>query len=320
MTAPLPDVVISIVNHSNPEMLAECLRSIHINTRCVSFEVWVVDNATDGRGVADIRSEFPDTRWILNDRRQGFAANHNQVLIRACGRHFCILNDDTVVLPGGLDELVDFLDAHPDVGMAGPRTLNRDGTFQASTFRFIPLVRLKRWSLDPAYGQDRPQPVDWLLGACLVIRRAALNQVGPLDDRLAPIGNMEDVDWCRRVRNAGWGMWFVPAARITHYGGQSYWMDRSGVDGMRVEMMRANLRYFRKHSGWLAAAFVALIYLLVLPWNLLMLSQMAVRGRFQWSLALAQMGTSVAIARTGIGYLAGSDQYRLGPPPSPASR
>jgi GT2 family glycosyltransferase len=289
----IPDLAISIINHSNPEMLRDCLRSIYAGTRKISLEIWVIDNATDQRLVREIQAEFPDVKWIFNPARLGFSANHNQALARASGRYLCILNDDTIIHDAALDELVRYLDANPAAGMAGPRLLNRDGSIQNSTFRAKTLLgeligilqlpgslnRLKLRGIDPAQLCDHPAKVDWLLGACLVIRRAALDQVGPLDDVLSPIANCEEMDWCDRVRRAGWTVDFVPAARVTHFGGQSLKADSPGADRFRIEMHRVVLAYFRKQHGLLSSMLLRAIFLLSLPWNGVMLAQSVWRAR-----------------------------------------
>ena len=264
-----PDLTISIINHSNPQMLHECLRSLFAGTHRVRLEVWVVDNATGGAGVAEMRAAFPQMRWLFNPERRGFSANHNQVLRQATGRYACILNDDTVVHDGAFDRLVAYMDENPQVGMAGARLLNADGAPQNCTFRFLtlwseltgicllpgPLNRLKTVGLDPAQAQDRPAMVDWVLGACLVVRDAALRQVGLLDSELSPIANTEEVDWCYRARRAGWQVAFCPAAVLTHFGGQSQKPAQAGPDRMRVEMHRTRIAFFRKHHGPTWAGF-----------------------------------------------------------------
>lgn len=119
-----PDLTISLINHSNPEMLRDCMHSIYATTRDCTLDIWVVDNATNGRLVPEIQAEFPQVNWLFNSERLGFSANHNQVLRQASGRCVCILNDDTIMHEGALDTLVHYIDAHPRVGMAGAKLLN----------------------------------------------------------------------------------------------------------------------------------------------------------------------------------------------------
>jgi GT2 family glycosyltransferase len=289
----IPDLAISIINHSNPGMLRDCLRSIYSATRKIRFEIWVIDNATDQKLVPEIRAEFASVKWLFNSSRLGFSANHNQALAAAQGRYLCILNDDTILHDGALDELVAYMDANPATGMTGPRLLNRDGSIQNSTFRAKTLLgemigilqlpgglnRLKLRGIDPAQFSDAAAKVDWLLGACIVIRRETLDQAGLLDDVLSPIANCEEVDWCDRVRRAGWSVDFVPTARVTHYGGQSLKSDSPGADRFRIEMHRVILGYFRKQRGVCSSLLLRAIYLLTLPWNGVMLWQSALRGR-----------------------------------------
>ena len=286
-----PDLTVSIINHSNPQMLRECLRSLFAGTHRAALDVWVVDNATGGAGVAEMQAAFPAVRWRFNASRQGFSTNHNQVLREAAGRYACILNDDIVVHDGAFDTLVAYLDAHPAVGMAGARLLNADGTRQNCTFRFMtlwselvgicflpgPLNAWKTVGLDPAQSGDAPALVDWVLGACLVVRAETLRQVGLLDSVLSPLANTEEVDWCFRARRAGWQVAFCPDAVLTHFGGQSLAPPEAGPDRIRVEMHRTRLAFFRKHHGPLPTLLLRLIYLVTLPWNAAMLAQSALR-------------------------------------------
>ena len=303
--------------HSNPDLLADCLRSIHAATRALSFEVWVVDNASDGRGVDEMRAEFPQVRWLFNAQRLGFSANHNQVLSQARGRYYCVLNDDTVIHDRALDELVAYVDAHPRIGVAGPRLLNPDGTIQYSTFRFPGLVTelaglgylprrphgLKERGFDPAHLRDEPAEVDWVLGACLVIRNDALRTVGLLDSDLSPVANNEEVDWCRRAWKAGWKVAFCPAARVMHYGGQSLWPGgRRGTNRTRVEMMRTRLAYSAKHDGRWVASAAAAVYALTLPWNVLVMFQSWVRGHPPGTKVWDDLTTRAALAWSGAGF------------------
>ena len=191
-------------------MLHECLRSIVSSTHHVAIDIWIIDNATDGGGVAEMRTEFPQVQWIFNERRRGFSANHNQVLRIAEGRYACILNDDVLVHDGAFDKLVGFLDENPRVGMVGPKLLNQDGTIQESTFEhatatselldvcLLPrrFVGLKRRYIETAQYGNRPSTVDFVLGACIVIRDVAFREIGLLDEQLAPVGDSEDWDWC----------------------------------------------------------------------------------------------------------------------------
>lgn len=304
---------ISIVNHSNPDMLHDCLVSIFANTRR-PFEIWVVDNATDGRLVPELQAKFPEVKWIFNPRRMGFSANHNQVLSTAQSGYSIILNDDTIIHPGAFDVLADYLDTHPGVGMVGPRLLNPDGSIQNSTFRFMSLfselmdicilpgslARLKSMALDPAQWGDKDAKVDWVLGACIAVRQEALVDIGVLDADLSPIANTEETDWCYRAHKKDWDVAFVPSAQITHIGGQSMKAESPqtrSADKFRVEMYRTRLAFFRKHYGPWRTLLLRAVYFLTLPFNLFMLRQGVLRKRITPAYGAAYAATLRRIAR-----------------------
>ena len=321
------DMAVSLVNHSNPDLLAACLRSLHDATHNVSFSVWVVDNATDRRGVAAMQAAFPRVQWLLNERPCGFSANHNQVLTRARARYYCVLNDDTVIHDRALDELVAFLDSRPDAGIAGPRLLNPDGTLQISTFRFPGVLTelagisflptrlhwLKERGFDPAYRHDEAADVDWVLGACLLVRDETLRTIGPLDALLSPLANNEEMDWCRRAWSAGWKVTFCPAARLLHYGGQSLRAPSRGPNRIRIEMTRTRLAYFAKHDGRVKAAVIAGLNVATLPWNAFVLFQSSLRRRTPWSHARNELVTFAGIAATGLRFVGGLFLKRRNP-------
>ncbi len=303
------DLVISIINHSNPHLLRECLRSIVDGTHGITYEVWVVDNATGEKDLGPIYTEFPEVRWLYNDSRKGFSANHNQVLTRAIGRHLCILNDDTIIHEGAFARMVSYLDENSAVGMAGPRTLNPDGSYQMSVFNFpslrgellgyayIPGGDLVKRSLLPQWNfAAEPQAVDWLLGACIVVRSEALAKIGPLDEVLSPFAYAEDSDWCMMAHRAGYEVHFVPGAIITHYGAQSIKDTSTGADMSRVRLHRAGQAWFRKHRGLRAELAVRAIHVGLLPWNALMIAQSVVRRRRDWRSGLKDLKTRFRIA------------------------
>jgi len=309
-----PDLVISIVNHSNPELLHDCLRTLYETTRQCTFEVWVVDNATDGRGVEAMRRDFPQVRWLFNSARKGFSANHNQVLRQAQGRYFCIFNDDTIVHEDAFDSLVRFMDENPRVGMVGARLLNADGTIQNCTFRpmslsgqlfdlvFLPspLHFLKRKDIDPAqYGHEDAR-VSWVLGACIVVREETLAEVGLLDEELSPLGNTEDTDWCVRAWQAGWEVAFCPEAVITHLASRSFRPSATGPDKVRIELWRTRVAYFRKHHGRLREWMLRAILVGTLPYNSLVLTQTLLRGRMALPEYRRQLATFLRISEMGL--------------------
>jgi GT2 family glycosyltransferase len=171
------------------------------------------------------------------------------------------LNPDTVVHPGAIEALVAFLETHPRVGAVGPRLLNPDGSIQSAAFRF-PTLAMTLIDLFPPgevlpgrlynswwhgrYAQERdgdtPFPIDHPLGACILARRAVVEQIGGMDEQFFMYS--EEVDWCYRVRQAGWAIWQVPAARVTHVGGAA---TRQFRTHMLMALYESRLRFFRKH-------------------------------------------------------------------------
>jgi N-acetylglucosaminyl-diphospho-decaprenol L-rhamnosyltransferase len=244
------DVSVSIICTDNRDMLRDCLVSLYETTKVASAEVFVVDNAS-GDGTSEMLArEFPQVQVIRNEDRLGFASNNNLVLKRATGRYVMLLNDDTLLLPGALDTLVEFMDAHPEATVAGGQLLNPDGSAQIC-FNFFPHPVIEafhpftdRWRVVTA-PSDEPLEVDWVCGASLMARREVVDQVGPLDTAFDPIYS-EETDWCYRIRQSGGCVFAVPAARFIHFGGQT--MDR--LPTRRVELLYAKRAlYFQKHHG-----------------------------------------------------------------------
>ncbi|MEB3220587.1 MAG: glycosyltransferase family 2 protein [Candidatus Sericytochromatia bacterium] len=259
-----PVVSIVIVNWNTRELLRACLESVAAATR-VSHEVWVVDNGSGDGSAALVREGFPGVHLIANADNRGFAAANNQALRLAQGTYVLLLNSDTVVHPGAIDAMVAFLHARPGVGAAGCRLLNADGTLQPSAHAFYsPLGALVENQLVAAlwpwrhartpwlrlFDHSVARPVGWVCGAALMVRRAALREVGLLDEGFFMYG--EEVDWQLRLQRAGWPVWFVPHGTITHLGGGS---SRQAVTEMRRQERASRARFVAKHhppaSRWL---------------------------------------------------------------------
>ena len=219
-------------------------------------EVFVVDNGSTDGSVEMVRTRYPDVKVIANQHNPGFAGANNQALAVARGRFSLLLNPDTVVLPDGFGALVRFMDDHPHAGAAGSRLLNTDRTLQPSCspaptlarelWRMFHIDRLypygeydmSRWSL------TEPRPVDSVQGAAMLVRRSAQDQVGPLDASYFMYS--EEVDWCTRIRRAGWEIYWVPSSQIVHYGGQSA---SQVADAMFLQLYLGKIQYFHKHWG-----------------------------------------------------------------------
>jgi hypothetical protein len=226
----------------------------------------VVDNASSDGSCEMIRREFPEVRLFSNQSNVGFAKGNNQGLQEARGRFILLLNPDTKLFPSSLRIMVEFLDSHPDVGAVGPLLQNPDGSLQPSCNPAPTLFR-EIWRLfhldklyplasyrQSAWDRHTPRQVDVLQGAYLMVRRAALDDVGELD--AAYFMYSEEVDLCYRLRKAGWGLVWVPEAKVVHYGGQS---TRQVKSRMFEHLYQSKIIYFRINHGHLAAGIYKVI-------------------------------------------------------------
>jgi len=268
------DLSIVTVNWKVADLVGELLGSIHANKEDLAIEVYVVDNDS-GDHIEDVvakfraRSDVPVT-LIRNDRNLGFAKANNQAIRRCSGRVVALMNPDTRATKGALKRMMEWMAARPDVGVAGPKLLNPDGTLQESVRRFPrlldqALILLKLHHLWPSappfrsylakdfdYGKE--QDVDQLMGAALFIRRKVFEGVGLLDERYFIW--FEEVDFCKRAKEAGWGVVYVPSVQIIHHGGASF------AKAMTLKKQRyftsSMGKYFRKHRGAWTLAVLAL--------------------------------------------------------------
>ncbi len=257
------------------EHLERCLRSVAENSG-EEAETIVVDNASRDGSAEMVAELFPGVRLIANRRNRGFAAAVNQALAVARGRCLLLLNPDTVVRPGAFREMTDFFARRPGAGAAGCRLLEPDGrvqpsvrsfpTFASALERFTILGRLRllpgvrRRYLREDFDYRSPAEVDQVMGAALFLRREALEEVGFLDERFFLY--FEEVDLCRRLKSAGWEIWYNPRAAVVHYGGASF---EQAAGRSRLWLLESQLKYFRKHRRPLpAAVFTALFKPLVL--------------------------------------------------------
>ncbi|HBN07353.1 MAG TPA: glycosyltransferase family 2 protein [Cyanobacteria bacterium UBA8530] len=224
------NLAIALVNWNAKEYLDACLSSIERETK-ISHEIWVVDNAsTDGS--KEYLRDRRDVRLIANEGNEGFAKANNQVMRLADASYFLLLNPDTVILDQALDRMVAYLESHPEAGAVGCKLLNPDLSLQPSCHAFYStlgslienklLTRLISWRSPRSpwlsfWDHERIRSVDWVTGACLMVRKETIEQVGELDERFFMYG--EEVDWQKRMREKGLQVHFLPEARIIHYGG-----------------------------------------------------------------------------------------------------
>lgn len=271
-----PTLSVIIVNWNTRDLLLQCLRGIYaadVTDPRLDIEVIVVDNASTDDSVQAVRQQFSQIHIIENTENVGFARANNQAIARSHAPYILLLNSDTEVLPGALHRLTEYMKANPDVGAVGPKILNPDRTLQTSCFRF-PTVAREFWYLlhldriwpfvqyqMERWEQDRPRPVNVLLGACLLLRRDALDDAGLLDENFFMYS--EEVDLCYRLHQKGWKLCWVPDAEIVHYGGQS---TTKVAPEMFLQLYRSKVKYFYKHYGRLYAwLYKAVLFLVSLP-------------------------------------------------------
>jgi GT2 family glycosyltransferase len=251
------DVEISLVNTDNAGLLRRCLASLPAAAGTITWRATVVDNASGDGSAEVVRREFPWARLLVNRTRLGFSANHNQVIgevvIHDSARYVLVLNEDTELEPGSLEELVSFADREHRLGAAGPRLVEKDGREQASYFRFPAVLEQFWWTLSPGQPPRRAETAGWLNGSCLLVRTEALRRVGPLDARFFIF--FEDTDLGLRLHRAGWRSAVCESSRVVHHGHQT--VSQSGVGThMERQMLRSRYLYFRKHHGRHTATLV----------------------------------------------------------------
>jgi GT2 family glycosyltransferase len=249
-----------IVNWNAGGALRCCLHAVFGSDAGDPQQVILVDNASTDGSLASLGHVHPTLEIIRNAKNVGYARAVNQGLRASRGQYALILNPDVILEPSAVSRLMQFMAAHPGVAVAGPRLLDPDGAVQGSARRdpsawtglfgrsapltyLFPNNRLSQRELPAlAATSDEPVPVDWVSGACLLARRAAWEQVGPLDERFFLF--WEDADWSLRFRQAGWGVYYVPAAGGTHLVGLSRARRRLGST---VDFHVSAYRYYRKH-------------------------------------------------------------------------
>jgi GT2 family glycosyltransferase len=266
------DLSICIVTLNACDYLRNCLRSIceqpnylnwvgdaspapgeQIGISVLNIELIVVDNGSSDGTIDMLQSEYNAVHIIRNDNNLGFARPVNQALHTGQGRYLLMLNPDTIVLPGAFNELVAYLEVHPEAGICGPKVLNRDGTLQKACKRgvsrpwatisyFLGLSALFPKSkffggyLLNYLDEDEIHEVDGVSGSCMLIRRQVIDQIGYLDERF--FAYQEDADYCFQANKMGWKVVYLPTAHIIHFGGQG---------GSRVQPYRSIFEWHRSY-------------------------------------------------------------------------
>nr|WP_076119164.1 glycosyltransferase family 2 protein [Paenibacillus odorifer] len=253
------DVSILIVNYNTCRLTMDCLRSVYDSETNYSYEIILIDNNSRDESVEKISREFPGVMLIANNDNVGFARANNQGMEASSGRYVLLLNSDTVVRKDTLETMISFMDSRPDVGASGCKIILPDGSLDKACKRGFPTPSA---SFYYAFGfsklfPDRPRfngyqlgyldpdldyPIDCLVGAFMLLRRETIDQVGGLDEEFFMYG--EDLDWCYRIKEAGWGIYYYPKTSIVHLKGGSA---RRRPFKIVYEFHRAMILFHRKH-------------------------------------------------------------------------
>lgn len=296
------DISIIIVNYNVRDFLEHALVSIEKalqgrlrDGRLITGEIFVVDNASDDGSIELVRKKFPHVQLIVNEENLGFARANNIALAKARGRYILLINPDTVVQEDTLTTMIDFFEERPNVGAAGCKILNPDGSLQLACRRSFPspwvsfaktmglsslfpksklFGRYNLTYLDP----DEIHEVDALSGSFMMVRREVYEQVGGLDENFFMYG--EDLDWCYRIQKAGWKIFYVPLTQIIHYKGES--AKRSDFDDVKTFYQAMHL-FVEKHlSG-------SLLLEALLRVGIVLRRTLAFIGRFRKPLLFAML-------------------------------
>jgi len=254
------DLSIITVNWKVKDLLEKCLRSVYEQTKDISFEVFVVDNDSRDGSVEMVREKFPQVLLTASKDNLGFAKGNNVAAKDAKGRYILLLNPDTEILDNAIGKMVKFMDNHPGCGIAGCKLLNPDLTLQPSVRRFPTflsqaLILLKLHHLFPHsapmrhylaedFDYTKTQPADQVMGAFFMIRKKVIEKIGLLDEKFWIW--FEEVDYCKRTKEAGFKILYTPEAKIIHYYGQSF---KQVYNVKKQKDFNKSLTYyFKKHQ------------------------------------------------------------------------
>lgn len=252
------ELSVIVVSWNTSALLETCLSKLREEIKNIDAEVFVVDNASADGSADMVARAHPWVSLTANDTNRGFAAANNQALVHATGNYILLLNPDTEVQPGSITGLLQFLKAHPRAAVVAPQLINSDGTVQRSCRQFPTFVGMlfelcgmsKLFPDDKRFGQykmldfdhDVEREVDQPEGAALLVRKEVFDSVGSLDEGYFML--FEEVDWCYRIKQAGWQIWFTPTCKVIHHYGQS-------IKQVKVRMIMSShkglYRFWRKH-------------------------------------------------------------------------
>jgi GT2 family glycosyltransferase len=271
MTNDVIDMSIIIVNWNTKQLVLNCLASIYRTVNHATFEIIVVDNASSDGSPEAISETYPSITLIVNQANMGFAGAVNKALRLMRGKYAVMLNSDTVLKESALENMVAFMEHHPEAGLCGPQLLNADETKQVSAVNFpvlltefvskiivrylFPKKYQAAFSTRSAIFKD-PTPVDVIVGACMMARKTAIESVGMLDDEYFFL--YEETDWCYRMNHAGWRVYHLPDVKIYHLCGQS----RKNINlRSRAESWRSRYLFYKKNLHLSVLSWRGLLFL-----------------------------------------------------------
>lgn len=269
------DISVIIVSLNTSRVLTECLESLRVAAHGIRLETIIVDNGSRDDSVTRIRRDWPEIQLIESKENLGFGRANNLAIKQACGRYIVLLNSDAFLAPDALRKSIESMDQNPSIGLGGGRLVGRDGSWQPSARMFPSILTdtfvlsglSNRFPQSRIFGhfdltwadQMQPMAVDWVPGAFAIIRSEALQKVGLFDARFFLY--YEEVDLCRRIKQAGYSIWYWPDVVVIHIGGESSRQVSEGLKSLQMSKagsqltlwrMRSTLLYYRKHHGWQA--------------------------------------------------------------------
>lgn len=253
-------ISIVIVSWNVRELLKKCLASIFKYGKGLSLEIIVIDNASSDNTTEMIKKEFPQVALIANRENMGFASANNQGVLKTNGDFILVLNPDTEILEDGLQKMLEFMEKNYQIGIAGCKHLNPDWTIQPSVRRFptfwalffiftkiakvFPSIPSVYDYLARGFNYKIAQPVDQVAGSFLFIRRKTIDEIGLFDENFFLW--FEEVDLCKRAKDAGWQVWYTPEGEIIHHGGQSFTQQLTLKK--QKQFFKSAWYYFQKHG------------------------------------------------------------------------
>lgn len=263
---------IIIINHNSTDYLLDCLRSIYDSFKKITIKIYVEDNASDDHSER-IKLKFPKVTFSRNSSNMGFAGAVNRALKKSSAPYVVLLNPDTQITAGFFKSLLSYMENCTEVGIMGPEILNSDGSIQGSARSFPNLITaffgrkslLRRWFPNSRMARQSirthipdgisSMDVDWISGACMVVRRKAIEDVGLMDERFFLY--WEDADWCKRMWTAEWKVVYCPMVTVVHYAGGS---SVSLPFRSNFEFHKSYYRMYSKYAGFSLKVISPLVF------------------------------------------------------------